>query len=105
MNTRTQSNESKARTGNGGSAPTTEQLRSTAHDVIDSAADRAEEVEKKVRVEAARVAEKADMSKDEAKQQLDQAMDKIDSFIRERPVTAVGIAFGAGVVATLLLKR
>jgi len=105
MTRKAQTVDTRTQASNGGAAPTTDHFRSTAHEVVDNAADRAEEVERKVRVEAARVAENAEQSKAEAKQQLDDTLQKIDSFVRERPVAAAGIAFGAGVFATLLLKR
>ncbi|MGA9575367.1 MAG: hypothetical protein WBS20_15610 [Lysobacterales bacterium] len=92
-------------TNNGGSAPTTQQLRSSAHEVVDQAADRAEEVETKVREGTTRLAEKTEKGKAEAKQQIDETLEKVDGFIRKRPVASAGIAFGAGVVVTLLMKR
>jgi ElaB/YqjD/DUF883 family membrane-anchored ribosome-binding protein len=91
--------------GNSSSAPTTEYIRSTAHEMVDNAADRAEDVEKKVRVEAARVAEKAEASKAEAEQLLRKSLKKVDSFVHQRPVAVAGIAFAAGMFATMLLKR
>lgn len=86
-------------------SPTTEQARNLAHDAIDSAADRAEGVEQKVRDEAARFASRAKEGKQEAKRQIDDSVARLDEFVRERPVAAIGIAFAGGALAALLLKR
>ncbi|MEJ8569143.1 hypothetical protein [Elongatibacter sediminis] len=92
-------------TGNGSAAPTTEHMRATAHEAVDKAADRAEGVEQRVREEASRAAEKAGEQREEARRQLDDTLSSIDGFVREKPVAAAGIAFAAGVVTTLLMKR
>ena len=86
-------------------APTTEQACDKAHDVIDKARPKAEELERKVRLEAARLSEKYQEGKGEAKQQIDETLEKVDAFVKERPVQAAGIAFAAGILATLLLRR
>jgi ElaB/YqjD/DUF883 family membrane-anchored ribosome-binding protein len=87
------------------SSTTTEQARKLAHGAVDSAADRAEGVEKKVRDEAARFAERAQEGKEEAKQQFDDTVARLDTFVKERPAAALGIAFAGGALAALILKR
>lgn len=87
------------------SAPTSRRVTSLAHDAIDNASGKAEEVERKLRAEASRLAEKSGEAAAEAKKQLDDKLDRLDKFVRERPFAAAGIAFAAGVVGALLMKR
>lgn len=84
---------------------TTQAARQAAHETIDRAADRAEVVEDRIRREAAQMADKAHTGKDEAMAKWDDAVESLDDFVRSRPVASVGIAFGAGVLAALLLRR
>ncbi len=87
------------------SAPTSQRVSSIAHDAIDSASDRAEKVEKKLRAEADQLAEKSSAAAADAKRQLEDSVNGLDKFVRERPFTAAGIAFAAGVLGTLLVKK
>lgn len=87
------------------SAPTSRRVSAIAHEAIDSASERAEQVEKKLREEAGRIAEKSSETAAEAKKRLDDSISGLDKFIRQRPFTAAGIAFAAGVVGALLIKK
>jgi ElaB/YqjD/DUF883 family membrane-anchored ribosome-binding protein len=86
-------------------APATNKARAFAHEAVDQTADKAEVMEEKLRAEAAHAAEKASAGKDQAIEKWDEAVKGVDHFMRQRPVAAAGIAFGAGVVAALLLRR
>ncbi|GEM_PF-1921764 len=86
-------------------SPATHKAREAAHEAVDRAADRAEVVEDRIRKEAAHMAEKANAGKDEAMARWDDTVETLDEFVRKRPVASVGIAFGAGVLAALLLRR
>lgn len=86
-------------------APTSRRVSAMAHEAIDSATGRAEEVERKLRAEAGRIADKSSQTAADAKKQFDHTLDRIDGFVREKPFAAAGIAFAAGVVGALLLKR
>ena len=104
--TTTPNNPAKRSTsGNGGEAPTTEHIRSAAHEAVDQAAEHAEVVEKRVRSEAARMAERAEAGKVEARKQFDETFEKLDGFVHARPIAAVGIAFTAGLLVAMLLRR
>jgi ElaB/YqjD/DUF883 family membrane-anchored ribosome-binding protein len=86
-------------------APTTEQARKTAHELVDTAADKAEGAEARLREEASRLGERASERKEQAQAQIDAGLSKADAFIRERPLAAAGIAFAAGAATALLLRR
>lgn len=86
-------------------APATEQARETAHKVVDQAAGKAREVEEKVRSEAGRLKAAAEDQGEAARRRIDKGLQRADQFIKERPLAAAGIAFGAGALAALLLRR
>lgn len=86
-------------------APTSRRVSAIAHEAIDSASEKAEEVEKKLREEAERIAHKTSETAAEAKKRLEDSINGLDEFIRRRPFTAAGIAFAAGVVGALLIKK
>lgn len=86
-------------------APTSKRVSSIAHDAIDSASGKAEEVEVKIRAEAERLAKKSGRTADEVKKSFDANLSKFEGFIREKPLAAAGIAFAAGALGALLMKR
>ena len=87
------------------SAPTSRRVASMAHETIDKATGKAEQVERKLRTEAERIAEKSGESAAEVKQQLEQSLNRVEGFVKEKPFAAAGIAFAAGVVGALLLRK
>ena len=87
------------------SAPTSRRVSSIAHDAIDSASGKAEAVEKKLRAEAGRIAEKSNETAAHAKEQFDESLNRLDTFVREKPFAAAGIAFAIGALGTFLIKR
>lgn len=87
------------------SAKTTEQARKAAHDLVDTAAEKAEVVEKQLREEASRLGEAAGQKREDLSQKIDDGLKRADDFIQTRPMAAAGIAFAAGALAALILKR
>lgn len=102
-NTTTQSNPDLRNVAKN-EAPTTEKARARAHDAVDGAADRAGEVERKVRDEAAEAQVKLREKKAAATEQFEDSLSRLESFIQQRPMTAAGIAFAAGVLASRLMR-
>lgn len=104
-----QSNQARQETGaaaqRSSDAPATEKARERAHQGIDSAAERAANVERRIREEAADARETMREKKAAATEQVDQSLAQVESFIRERPMTAAGIAFAAGILASRLLRN
>ncbi len=84
---------------------TTQKAASAAHDAIDHAAEKAEPIEQKVREQAARAHDKFSETSSEASDQIHQQVEKFENFIKQRPVAATGIAFAAGMLAAIILRR
>ena len=83
----------------------TERVASSAHDTIDSAAAKAEELEGQLRSGASKAGTKLDASAEAATEQVEKSLAGLESFVKNRPIAAAGIAFAAGVLATSLLRR
>lgn len=86
-------------------APTSHRVSSIAHDAIDKASVKAEEIEEKVRSQAGQLKNKSSEAAREAKERLNESLTRLDAFVRERPLTALGIAFTAGVLGAALMRR
>jgi ElaB/YqjD/DUF883 family membrane-anchored ribosome-binding protein len=77
----------------------------SAHETIDSAASKADEIEQQLRVGASKAGTKLEASQEAATAQVEKSLAKLESFVKGRPIAAAGIAFAAGVLATALLRR
>ncbi len=86
-------------------APITDKARDFAHEAVDSASAKAEDVERKLRSEARRMAEKVEKGETRARHQIDDTLTSMEEFIRERPMAAAGMAFAAGMLAAMILRR
>ena len=86
-------------------ATITRKARAFAHEAIDSASARAEDVERKIRSEARRVADRVEQGETRARHQIDDTLSSMEDFIRERPMAAAGMAFAAGMIAAIILRR
>lgn len=86
-------------------ATTSRRVADSAHDLIDDTAEKAENVELRLREKAAVAGDKLEATKDTASEQVEQSLARVESFVNEKPLTAAGIAFAAGVVATSILRR
>jgi ElaB/YqjD/DUF883 family membrane-anchored ribosome-binding protein len=80
-------------------------VASLAHESIDKASDKAEKVEKKLRAEAGRIADKSSETAADAKKRFEESMSALEGFIKEKPFAAAGIAFAAGVIGSMLIRR
>jgi ElaB/YqjD/DUF883 family membrane-anchored ribosome-binding protein len=83
----------------------TQRVASSAHETIDSAAVKAEELEVHLRAGVIKAGTKLDASQEAATAQVEKSLAKLETFVRGRPIAAAGIAFAAGVLATALLRR
>jgi ElaB/YqjD/DUF883 family membrane-anchored ribosome-binding protein len=86
-------------------APTTQKVANVAHEAIDGAASKAQPVEEQIRTRASKAGEQLDAKQAAAIKQMEQSMKQVESFVRERPVAATGIAFAAGALAAMILRR
>lgn len=48
---------------------------------------------------------KAKAAKHAAKDKYDNTLDTLDTFVKEKPLTAVGIAFAAGILTSIYLRH
>lgn len=87
------------------SAPTARRVASIAHETIDKASGKAEEIERTLRVKAEKLSRKSGKSATDAKNQLEESLNRIEGFVKEKPLAAAGIAFAAGILGALILKK
>ena len=83
----------------------TQRIASSAHETIDSAAVKADELELHLRAGVVKAGTKLEASQEAATAQVEKSLAKLESFVKSRPIAAAGIAFAAGVLATALLRR
>lgn len=76
-----------------------------AHKAIDGAAEKAEPVEHRLREQVSKAGEKLDETQAAATEEVKESLKKAETFVRERPVAATGIAFAAGVLTAIILRR
>lgn len=86
-------------------ASTARRVAEALHTAIDDTASKAEGIEEQLRQRAAKVGDKVGASQDAATRQVKDSLSTVESFAKERPMVAAGIAFAAGVLATTLLRR
>lgn len=87
------------------SAPTTHKVANVAHEAINGAAKKAEPMEQQLREQAGKAGEQMEATQAAAVKQVEQSMHKVQSFVKERPVAATGLAFAAGALAAIILRR
>lgn len=85
--------------------PMTDKAQHLAEEVLDSAAEKAGSFERKLRDETERLGEEVDERRREVSDRLDETLAEVESYIRKRPVAAAGMAFAAGVLATMIIRR
>ena len=84
---------------------TTQKAATMAHEAIDTAAEKAEPLEQRVRQQANVAQEKLAANSAEANEQIHQQVERVETFIKQRPVAATGIAFAAGMLAAIILRK
>jgi ElaB/YqjD/DUF883 family membrane-anchored ribosome-binding protein len=85
--------------------PTTEKARRAAHEAVDAASEKASEFERKMRDESEKIGKKISEEREEITESVDETLEKVERYIRKEPVKAAGMAFAAGALAALLLRR
>ena len=69
---------------------TTEKIRDKAHDAVDSAAEKAGHAEERLR---------------EATEQGHDVITAVSEYVKENPLTALGLAFAAGTIFSSMTRR
>ena len=85
--------------------PMTDKAQQLAAEALDSAAEKAGSFERKLRDESERLGEEVGERRREVSDRLDETLAEVESYIRKRPVAAAGMAFAAGVLATIIIRR
>lgn len=83
----------------------TTQSNSTTHDRIDALKAEVESVVETVKTRAASLGDKASEMKTSAVESTTAFISKATTLIKEHPIAATGIAFGAGYLVMRLLRR
>ena len=86
-------------------AATTQRLAEKAHQTVDRAAEVATGAEETLRSSAARAAETLRAGEERAAETLDESMVKVRTYVEKNPLASAGIAFAAGVLVSMLLRR
>lgn len=76
-----------------------------AHDAVDKVAGRATDMEKVIRSATEDSAEAIEEKVQDAKAGLDSISREIQQYVNEKPMASAGMAFGAGVLLSLLLRK
>ena len=82
-----------------------ESLKNVARDAIDSAEEKTAETLESAREKAEKVADKAHELESEISDSVAELAGTVTRYINEKPLQAAGIAFAAGVLATLILRK
>ena len=80
-------------------------ISDVAHDVIDKAEEKLTDSLDKARVASHQIGEKASETEEQIQEAIANASQSISDYVVEKPLQAAGIAFTAGVLATLFLTR
>ncbi|CAM3644149.1 DUF883 family protein [Parendozoicomonas haliclonae] len=80
-------------------------LKAKAHEAFDSAAHRASSAEHYVRDHVGEAAHRLHDKEREMERALRDSADRVRHYAGQHPLMTVGVAFGAGILLTLLLRR
>ncbi len=84
---------------------TAENLTARAHEGIDQLAAGASAAERRVRDKAARMSEQLGTAADRAREKSMQMRQQVNDYTGSNPMTALALAFVAGVLLTVLMRR
>lgn len=100
-----QSNETVADFGGEERAPTTRKAARAAREAVEGTAARAEKLEAGLRTRADRAGENLRRSGEAVERRFEDSVADAETFVRQRPFVAAGIAFAAGALVSALLRR
>lgn len=83
----------------------TNRAASKAHEAVDRVADMADDAEQQVRSAASRKMKQAKDLQDDVLDAVNDKLGTVDSYVKENPFTAVGIAFAVGAIVSALIRR
>lgn len=91
--------------GVGNGSPTTDRLAAMAHETIDRVTPKANRAEIEMRNTASKTAEGVRHLEEQAKAATERSLRNLQSYIEKNPLTAAGIAFAAGALISVLIRR
>jgi ElaB/YqjD/DUF883 family membrane-anchored ribosome-binding protein len=77
----------------------------SAEEMLERLSRRAAEAEAQIRRSAQAVERQAEAAGREARGEGEEMAGAVTGYLKQHPLTAVGLAFGAGIVAAALLRR
>lgn len=83
----------------------TEKAAQAVHRAVDQVAEKAAGAEEKLRRQAAEKSDQASATSEEIKAKAQETLASAESYARQNPLAAAGIAFAAGVLASVILRR
>ena len=86
-------------------APTTDKARRAAHEAVEAASEKAGDFERRIRDESEKIGRKLSEERGEVTESVEDTLKQVESYIRREPVKAAGMAFAAGALAALILRR
>ena len=84
---------------------TVDRISERAHETFDQAAKTAEKAKKMIRNEAADVEARVRDAGHRAKKHSDDIQDSVSSYVQDKPLLSLGIAFAAGMLLSVLRRR
>lgn len=84
---------------------TTDQFAGKAHEAVDRAAQTARKAEEYAREHASQADERIREAAAHGRQRADDAVDRVNGYVRENPLISIGLAFLAGVIYSWLTRR
>lgn len=84
---------------------TTDRVSESAHESVDRVAETAGKGEEKIRREAANADARARDAGQKVKERSDETLHSIGVFVRDNPLTSLGIAFAAGTLVSAFTRR
>jgi len=83
----------------------TNRAASKARETVDRAAEAADDAEQRIRGAAARKVRQAKELQDDMLDAVSDKLGRVDSYVKENPFTAAGIAFALGAIVSAMLRR
>ncbi|MBA3979246.1 MAG: hypothetical protein C0462_01460 [Alcanivorax sp.] len=84
---------------------TTDKVAQSLHGAVDTAASRAAPAEEKLRQEANEAAARLREGREYARSRSEEMLGNVTGYVRENPLTALGLAFAAGTLFSALTRR
>lgn len=84
---------------------TTDRLSQSAHESVESIARNAGKAEERIRHEADDMKVRAKDAGKQIKERTDESLQSVTALVRDNPVAALGVAFAAGILVTVLRRR